>query len=89
MDRETLQKIMVQISRRDLFNDVGRLDVNELKKELEVTPEEIADALKTFPYKYRTHENWILVTFVERPTTIPLQVGDRLIPEDKTIEEEK
>lgn len=68
----TLAEAIVKEARRDVFNSVGRVYIGTLREALNVTIEEIFEALKALQYRYRIWpmiddpHSMILVYFEER-----------------------
>jgi len=65
LDKKTLQNLIIKEARRDLFNGVGRIFVDQFLKETGISRKELIEALKDL--KYRLHsENILLIYFRER-----------------------
>lgn len=67
MDRETLQKTIINMAQHDVFDGVGRVFLSEATKTLNISREEILKALKEARYNYRVSDDILLITFTPRP----------------------
>jgi len=70
MDRRTLQEIIIREARRDLFQGVGRIRIDEFLHNYGVTREEFIATLKTLPNDHRiTINNMALIYGLKQEKT--------------------
>jgi len=70
MDRRTLQETIIREARRDLFQGVGRIRIDDFLHNYGVTREEFTAALKALPNKHRfTINNMALIYDLKQETT--------------------
>lgn len=67
MDRNTLQKMILRWARRDFFNGVGRIFLDEFSKAYGVTEQEVVSTLKEMGCEFQVLGDIIKIKMEEAP----------------------
>jgi len=70
MDKANIKEILIRLSKQDVFDGVGRLFIEEAKRDLNLTQDDIEKAIEEIKHEHevRVHDNKILlITLQPRP----------------------
>ena len=62
MDQETIKQAILREAKRDFFNGVGRILINDFTQEYNISLDEFLDILKSNAYSFRTMGNICLIS---------------------------